>query len=68
MKQWLVYQRSYTPRPRVRGCVSWASRSHERGTMDVTPIPCGQDGRAHRAAVMDSHDQEIVGYEFALRS
>jgi len=36
--------------------------------MDVTPIPCGQDGRAHRAAVMDSHDQEIVGYEFALRS
>jgi len=36
--------------------------------MDVTPIPCGQDGRAPRAAVMDSHDQEIVGYEFALRS
>ena len=38
------------------------------GAMDVTPIPCGQDGRAHRAAVMDSHDQEIVDYEFALRS
>ena len=36
--------------------------------MDVTHIPCGQDGWAHLAAVIDCHDREIVGYEFALRS
>jgi putative transposase len=36
--------------------------------MDVTHIPCGQDGWAYLAAVIDCHDREIVGYEFALRS
>jgi hypothetical protein len=42
--RWVVHQRSCTPRPRVRGWVSRASRSNERWAMDVTPIPCGQDG------------------------
>lgn len=36
--------------------------------MDVTHIPCGQDGWAHLAAVIDCHDREIVGDELALRS
>ena len=36
--------------------------------MDVTPIPCGRDGWAHLAAVIDCHNREVVGYEFALRS
>jgi putative transposase len=36
--------------------------------MDVTHIPCGQDGWAHLAAVIDCHDRELIGYEFALRS
>ena len=36
--------------------------------MDVTHIPCGQDGWAHLAAVIICHDREIVGYEVALRS
>jgi putative transposase len=67
-KQWLVHQRSCTPRPRVRGWVSRASRSNERWAMDVTHIPCGQDGWAHLAAVIDCHDREVIGYEFALRS
>lgn len=67
-KRWLVHQRSCTPRPRVRSSVSRASRSNERWAMDVTHIPCGQDGWAHLAAVIDCHDREIVGYEFALRS
>lgn len=67
-KRWLVHQRSCTPRPRVRGWVSRANRSDERWAMDVTHIPCGQDGWAHLAAVIDCHDREIVGYEFALRS
>ena len=67
-KRWLVHQRSCTPRPRVQGWISRASRSDERWAMDVTPIPCGQDGWAHLVAVIDCHDREIVGYEFALRS
>jgi putative transposase len=36
--------------------------------MDVIHIPYGQDGWAHLAVVIDCHDREIVGYEFALRS
>jgi putative transposase len=67
-KRWLVHQRISTPRPRVRGWVSRASRSNERWAMDVTHIPCGQDGWAHLAAVIDCHDREVIGYEFALRS
>jgi len=67
-KRWFVHQRSSTPRPRVRGWVSRASRSNERWAMDVTHIPCGQDGWAHLAAVIDCHDRELIGYEFALRS
>ncbi len=35
--------------------------------MDVTHVPCGADGWGHLAAVIDCHDREIVGYEFALR-
>ncbi len=35
--------------------------------MDVTHVPCGQDGWAHLAAVIDCHDREVIGYEFALR-
>ena len=36
--------------------------------MEVTHIPCGQDGWAHLAAVIDCHDREVIGYEFAFRS
>ena len=36
--------------------------------MGVPHVPCGQDGWAHLAAVIDCHDREIVGDEFALRS
>ena len=35
--------------------------------MDVTHIDCGSDGWAHLAAVIDCHDRELVGYEFARR-
>jgi putative transposase len=36
--------------------------------MDVTHIPCGQDGWAHVAAVIGCHDREVIGHELALRS
>ena len=67
-KGWFVHQRVSTPRPRVRGWTSQARRSNERWAMDVTHIPCGHDGWAHLAAVIDCHDREVIGYEFALRS
>ena len=35
--------------------------------MDMTHVPCGRDGWAHLAAVIDCHAREVVGYEFALR-
>ena len=35
--------------------------------MDVTHIPCGADGWAHLTTVIDCHDREVIGYEFALR-
>ena len=67
VKGWLVHQRSATPRPRARGWRSQAPRSDERWAMDVTHIPCGRDGWAHLAVVIDCHDREVVGYEFARR-
>ena len=67
-KGWLVHQRTVTPRPRVRGWVSRASRSNERWAMDVTHIPCVHEGWAHLAAVIDCHEREVIGYEFAVRS
>lgn len=67
LKGWLVHQRRVTPRPRARASRSRARRSNERWAMDVTHVPCGQDGWGHLMAVIDCHDREIVGWEFALR-
>lgn len=67
LKRWLVHQRPWTPRPRVRGRVSRAAHSNERWAMDVTHVACGRDGWAHLAAVIDCHDRELIGYEFSLR-
>jgi len=62
-----VRLRSVTPRPRVHGMVSRAKASNQRWAMGITHIPCGQDGWAHLAAVIDCHDREVVGFELALR-
>ena len=67
LQGWFVHQRTATPRPRVRGRRSQAARSNERWATDVTHVPCGTDGWAHLAAVIDCHDREVIGYEFALR-
>lgn len=50
------------------GWMSRASRSNERWARDVTHIACGQGGWAHLAALIDCHDREVMGYEFAVRS
>jgi putative transposase len=67
LKGWFVHQRRVAPRPRVQKRRSRAPRSNVRWAMDVTHVPCGVDGWGHLAAVIDCHDREIVGYEFALR-
>lgn len=67
LKGWMVNQRPVTPRPRVEGLTSRAQRSDQRWAMDVTHIACGADGWGHLTAVIDCHDREITGFEFALR-
>jgi putative transposase len=67
LRGWLVHPRRLTPRPRVQGRCSRATRSNERWAMDLTQIDCGADVWAHFAAVIDCHDRELVGYEFARR-
>ncbi len=67
LKRWLVHHRAWTPRPRAQRLRSRTGRSNARWAMDVTHIPCGRDGWGHLTTVIDCHDREIVGYEFALR-
>lgn len=67
LRRWFLHQRVVTTRPRVRDWISRADRSDQRWAMDVTHTPCGRDGWAHLAAVIDCHDRQIVGYEFAPR-
>lgn len=62
-----VKRREAAPRPRVQQSKSRAGASDERWAVDVTHIYCGRDGWGHLAAVIDCHDREIVGFEFALR-
>ena len=65
--RWFVTQRVATPRPRAAARRSVAPASNVRWAMDVTHISCGKDGWADLAAVIDCHDRELIGYEFALR-
>jgi putative transposase len=64
---WMVHQREATPRPRAQGRRSRAKASNARWAMDLTHIDCGADGWGHLAVVIDGHDREVIGYEFALR-
>jgi putative transposase len=64
---WMLHQRSVTPQPRVQQLRSRTEASHQRWAMDLTHIYCGSDGWGHLAAVIDGHDREIVGDEFALK-
>jgi len=66
-RRWLVHQRPCTPRPRVHGSVSKTAQSNRRWATDVTHVACSRDGWAHLVAVIDCHDRELIGWEFALR-
>ncbi len=67
IKHWLLHQRRPTERPRARRRRNQALQGNHRWAIDVTHIPCGQDGWGHLTAVIDYHDREVIGYEFALR-
>jgi putative transposase len=66
-KRWLVHQRAVTPRPRVKASASRTTKSDRRWAMDMTHVDCGRDGWAHLVGVIDCHDRELLGWEFALR-
>ena len=66
-KRWLVHQRAVTPRPRVKASASRTGSSDRRWAMDLTHVDCGRDGWAHLVGVIDCHDRELLGWEFALR-
>lgn len=68
LRGWFCHQRAATPRPRAKAMRSRTDASDARWAMDVTHIACGRDGWGHLAAVVDCHDREVVGFEFALRS
>jgi len=67
LKGWFCTQRSKTPKPRVKKMKSEAAESNQRWALDLTHITCGADGWGHLVAVIDCHDREIIGWEFALR-
>jgi putative transposase len=67
LKGWFVHQRPVTPRPRAQELISRATRSNDRWATDVTHVFCGRDGWAHLAVVLDCHDREGIGWEFARR-
>jgi putative transposase len=58
-KRWLVHQRAAS--------VSRTTKSDHRWAMDMTHVDCGRDGWAHLVGVIDCHDRELLGCEFALR-
>ena len=64
---WAVTQRPKTARPRVQKSSSQAEISDSRWAMDITHISCGSDGWGHLVAIIDCHDREVIGYEFAKR-
>ena len=66
-QRWMVTQRQASPKPRVQTSRSRTERSNERWAMDISHVYCGRDGWGHLVAVIDCHDREMVGWEFALR-
>ena len=67
LRGWQVKERLASPRPRVQQKASRSEGSNQRWAMDVTHIYCGKDGWGHLTAVIDCHDREVIGFEFALR-
>ncbi len=66
-QRWMISQRETSPKPRVKKSRSRTEHSNERWAIDISHVYCGTDGWGHLVAVIDCHDRELVGWEFALR-
>jgi putative transposase len=66
-KGWFVHQRAVTPHPRAQGRVSRTEQSHERWATDVTHVILRARRLGHLTVVLDCHDRECIGWEFARR-
>ena len=66
-QRWMISQRETSPKPRVQQSRSRTEHSNERWAMDSSHVYGGADGWGHLVAVIDCHDREMVGWEFALR-
>lgn len=62
-----MHQRTPTSRPRVQCRRSRTTQSNHRWVLDITHIPCGQEGWGHLTAIIHCHERKIVGDKFALR-
>jgi putative transposase len=65
LKHWTLRHRPVGRRPRAEKRVSIAERPDERWATDLAYVPCGRDGHAVFAPVIDSCTREVLGWELA---
>ena len=65
LKRWTMRQRPSGRRPRAEKRKSIAERPNERWATDLAYIPCGRDGCAVFAPVIDCCTREVLGWELA---
>jgi putative transposase len=65
LKHWTMRQRPSGRRPRAEKRRSVAERPNERWATDLAYVPCGRDGYAVFAPVIDCCTREVVGWELA---
>lgn len=65
LKHWTMRQRASGRRPRAEKRKSIAERPNERWATDLAYVPCGRDGYAVFAPVIDCCTREALGWELA---
>jgi putative transposase len=65
LKRWTVRHRPAGRRPRAEKRKSIAERPDERWATDLAYVPCGRDGCAVFAPVLDCCTREVLGWELA---
>jgi putative transposase len=65
LKRWTMRQRPCGRRPRAEKRKSIAAHPNERWATDLAYVPCGRDGYAVFAPVIDCCTREILGWELA---
>lgn len=65
LKRWTMRQRPSGRRPRAEKRKSIADRPNESWATDLAYVPCGRDGYAVFALVIDCCTREILGWDLA---